>query len=75
MTIRVYTEQQVDRERRRSYGAGCAKVRDQWAKWFETLPAEVQDAIKEADAARRQREMFQRALEAQRKRDQEQDVA
>ena len=33
-------------------------VRNEWKTWFEYLPPQLQDAIREADAERRQRMAF-----------------
>ncbi len=40
---------------------GVADVRAAWLAWFKDLPAELQDAIRLADAERRQREAFKLA--------------
>ena len=60
--MRVFTQAMVDAERKRSYAAGCQKVRDQWRAWYDALPVDVRNAIDEAEQARRQKEAFQRGV-------------
>lgn len=56
--MRVWTELQVKKEKGRAYYNGVNAVREAWKSWFEELPAELQNAILEADAHRRQRDMW-----------------